>query len=104
MSAKAYWFFGRKTNIIVYVLPFSNWNQVSLKLSEYPPKQPFDNQERDFFQDGRRKFFEATEDPSSVFGKDFKGGKGGVTETIETLPDGKVVKKRVVTTYEDIEP
>lgn len=66
--------------------------------------EPFDGQERDFFQDGRRKFFAASEDPTQVFGKDFQGGKGAVTETIETMPDGKQVKKRVVTTYEDLEP
>ena len=66
--------------------------------------QPFDNKERSFFEDGRRKFFAASEDPSSVFGQDFQGGKGAVTETIETMPDGRVVKKRVVTTFEDMEP
>ena len=27
-----------------------------------------------------------------------------MTETVETMPDGRQVKKRVTTTYEDVEP
>merc|ERR1711931_589427 len=47
--------------------------------------EPFDSREKNFFEDGRRMFFTANEDPSSVFGQEFcnKGGKGTVHEQLE---------------------
>merc|ERR1711970_1281105 len=68
--------------------------------------EPFDSREKGFFEDGRRMFFTANEDPSQFFSQEFcnKGGKGTVQEQIEHMPDGSIVKKRTVTTFEEMEP
>jgi hypothetical protein len=68
--------------------------------------EPFDNREKNFFEDGRRMFFSANENPANVFGQEFcnTGGKGEVREECLHRPDGSVVKKRTVTTYEEMEP
>jgi len=68
--------------------------------------EPFDSREKNFFEDGRRMFFSANENPANVFGQEFcnTGGKGEVREECLHRPDGSVVKKRTVTTYEEMEP
>ncbi|CBY13591.1 unnamed protein product [Oikopleura dioica] len=62
----------------------------------------FNGDDRDFFNSGRAKFFQASQNPQSVFGE-LDGNSGEIRECIKVMPDGRRVKERTVTSYEDLD-
>ncbi|CAG5080302.1 Oidioi.mRNA.OKI2018_I69.PAR.g9534.t2.cds [Oikopleura dioica] len=62
----------------------------------------FNGDDRDFFNSGRAKFFQAAQNPQSVFA-DLDGNSGEIRECIKVMPDGRRVKERTVTSYEDLD-